>query len=131
MRRPLCETFQEVQALASCCQAELACVVQHGQSKAAAHPCTFQGATQLQELLLHCLLITAHTSGPQLLQSVPRGQRRAGIVHGWGAVGAIGASLAPFYLAVVLCGLYALCAGPLPSSFCSQPRQGESLQPVP
>ena len=29
----------------------------------------------------------------------------------------------------MLCGLYALCASPLPSSFCSQPCQGESLQP--
>ena len=35
----------------------------------------------------------------------------------YGLVSAVGATVAPFYLAPVLCVLYYLCALPLPSSF--------------
>ena len=49
----------------------------------------------------------------------------AATLQAWGLVSAVGASVAPFYLAVVLCGLYYLCALPVQSSFHQATARGK------
>ena len=41
----------------------------------------------------------------------------AAMVQSWGLIAAVGASVAPFYLVPILCGLYYLLALPLTTSF--------------
>ena len=56
----------------------------------------------------------------------------AGITLAWGAMAAMGASVAPYYAAASFCGLYYALACPLPSSFQAADRStGATGNPSP